>query len=250
MSTLPLPPEPPAAAGPATNVAAAPPGGDAPLSHADAELARALLRRGEFESLSEEERRRVGRALRGMRVARDTSREFERDSSFGERAADRLATLGGSWGFIFAFLAFLGLWAFVNVRILGPRHAAFDPYPFIFLNLMLSMLAALQAPVIMMSQNRQAARDRVEARNDYEVNLKAELEIRALHDRLDALHRDLAALQAALVAPGAERVDGVGVEGVGANGDGAEGGASSREPAREPAREGGRESPRDEPAAS
>ncbi|HEX3157197.1 MAG TPA: DUF1003 domain-containing protein [Gemmatimonadaceae bacterium] len=105
----------------------------------------------------------------------------------GERLADRLATFGGSWRFILIFLGFLAVWVVLNAMILAPRHEAFDPYPFIFLNLFLSMLAALQAPVIMMSQNRQAARDRQAANHDYRVNLKAELEIRSLHEKLDEL---------------------------------------------------------------
>lgn len=107
------------------------------------------------------------------------------DRSLGERVADGVARFGGSWGFIGSFAAFLALWVIVNLWWL--RAQAFDPYPFIFLNLLLSMLAALQAPVIMMSQNRQAARDRDAAEHDYRVNLKAELEIMALHDKLDQL---------------------------------------------------------------
>jgi uncharacterized membrane protein len=106
--------------------------------------------------------------------------------TFGERLADRVAAVGGSWGFIIGFSVALILWMGWNV--LGLRaHLAFDPYPFIFLNLMLSMLAAVQAPVIMMSQNRAAARDREAAEHDYVVNLRAELEIMHLHDKLDAL---------------------------------------------------------------
>jgi uncharacterized membrane protein len=107
------------------------------------------------------------------------------DRSFGERVADGVARFGGSWTFIASFALFLALWVVSNVWLL--RTHPFDPYPFIFLNLLLSMLAALQAPVIMMSQNRQAARDRAAAEHDYAVNLKAELEIMALHDKLDQL---------------------------------------------------------------
>ncbi len=105
--------------------------------------------------------------------------------TFGERVADGVARFGGSWRFIGGFGVFLALWVIGNVWLL--RAHTFDPYPFIFLNLLLSMLAALQAPVIMMSQNRQAARDRIAAEHDYAVNLKAELEIMALHDKLDQL---------------------------------------------------------------
>lgn len=107
------------------------------------------------------------------------------DRSVGERVADGVARLGGSWAFIGSFMLFLALWVVANVWLL--RAHPFDPYPFIFLNLLLSMLAALQAPVIMMSQNRQAAHDRTAAEHDYAVNLKAELEIMALHDKLDQL---------------------------------------------------------------
>ncbi|MGE0425607.1 MAG: DUF1003 domain-containing protein, partial [Reyranellaceae bacterium] len=104
----------------------------------------------------------------------------------GERIADKVASFGGSWTFILMFLGILVLWCGVNTLLLT-KATAFDPYPYIFLNLMLSMLAALQAPVIMMSQNRQAKKDRAAARHDYEVNLKAELDLMALHDKLDDL---------------------------------------------------------------
>lgn len=112
------------------------------------------------------------------------------EQSFGERLADRMAAFGGSWTFILFFLAFLAAWAFLNTEVLGPRRSAFDPYPYIFLNLFLSMLAALQAPVIMMSQNRQAARDRIDAQNDYHVNLNAEMQIRDIHEKLDQLREE------------------------------------------------------------
>lgn len=108
------------------------------------------------------------------------------DRTFWDRTADRVAQIGGSWAFIFGFFLALTLWIGWNVgtRMFG---LSFDPYPFIFLNLVLSMLAAIQAPVIMMSQNRQADRDREAAEHDYVVNLRAELEIMHLHDKLDAL---------------------------------------------------------------
>ena len=108
------------------------------------------------------------------------------DRTFGQRLADRVAAVGGSWGFIIGFGLALVIWIGWNLVTKGGR-LAFDPYPFIFLNLMLSMLAAIQAPVIMMSQNRQAIRDRTAAEHDYVVNLRAELEIMHLHDKLDAL---------------------------------------------------------------
>ena len=108
------------------------------------------------------------------------------DRRFGERLADSVAAVGGSWSFIIGFGLALAIWMAWNV--LGKSaHLAFDPYPFIFLNLMLSMLAAIQAPVIMMSQNRAAQRDREAAEHDYVVNLRAELEIMHLHDKVDAL---------------------------------------------------------------
>jgi uncharacterized membrane protein len=105
-------------------------------------------------------------------------------ASFGDRLADRVAAVGGSWGFIIAFGVVLVGWMGLNLALMS---RAFDPYPFIFLNLMLSTLAAIQAPVIMMSQNRQAAKDREAAEHDYLVNLRAELEIMRLHDKLDAV---------------------------------------------------------------
>lgn len=103
--------------------------------------------------------------------------------TFGERAADRVASFGGSWTFILIFIAVLILWMMVNV--VGLMKQPFDPYPFILLNLVLSSLAAIQAPVIMMSQRRQETKDRLRAENDYRVNLKAELEIRQLHEKMD-----------------------------------------------------------------
>ncbi len=110
------------------------------------------------------------------------------DRTFWQRLADRVAAVGGSWAFIGGFFLFLLAWVGVNLLVLGPVwRREFDPYPFIFLNLLLSMLAAIQAPVIMMSQNRASAKDRLQAEHDYMVNLRAELEIMRLHDKLDAL---------------------------------------------------------------
>ncbi len=114
------------------------------------------------------------------------------------RLADKVAQVGGSWAFIISFIVVLMIWVTGNV-FLAAR--AFDPYPFIFLNLMLSMVAALQAPVIMMSQNRQGAIDRAAAEHDYVVNMRAELEIMLLHDKLDALReRDILARTDAIAA--------------------------------------------------
>ena len=135
--------------------------------------------------LGELERRIFAHVLHRERTSRDVSTEFESQLTFGQRLADRIAAAGGSWGFISAFFAGLLAWIAYNLE----RPAGFDPYPFILLNLVLSCLAALQAPVIMMSQNRMAARDRLDARHDYEVNLKAEMEITQLHAKLDELQQ-------------------------------------------------------------
>ncbi|WP_333571072.1 DUF1003 domain-containing protein [Sphingomonas sp.] len=130
--------------------------------------------------------------LRRIGASRDLNTVFDERLTFGERLADRVAAVGGSWGFIIGFGLFLGAWALLNTVVLAAH--AFDPFPFIFLNLMLSMLAALQAPIIMMSQNRQASKDRLEARMDYETNLRAEAQIEELHAKIDALHADIARL--------------------------------------------------------
>jgi len=111
--------------------------------------------------------------------------DFDAELTFGQRLADKIATFGGSWYFIIIFGLFLFLWMGLNSWLLLARP--FDPYPFILLNLVLSSLAAIQAPLIMMSQNRQEARDRARAIHDYQVNLKAELEIRQLHQKVDHL---------------------------------------------------------------
>jgi len=165
----------------------------------DAE-ARRLLGHG-FRELEAEQRRVILQIIRRAAIARNIADETDGAMTFGQRLADRVAEIGGSWGFIIGFLVFLVFWAVLNSLIL--THAGikpFDPYPFIFLNLILSMVAAIQAPVIMMSQNRQATKDRAAAEHDYEVNLKAELEILSLHEKLDALRtRELADMTAHLI---------------------------------------------------
>jgi uncharacterized membrane protein len=118
-------------------------------------------------------------------LAADQSFEFEKDLTIGARLADVIARIGGSWRFIIGFACFLLVWIIINSVVFLWRP--FDPYPFILLNLILSCLAAVQAPIIMMSQNRQEAKDRVRAQHDYQVNLKAELEIRHLHEKVDHL---------------------------------------------------------------
>jgi uncharacterized membrane protein len=120
-------------------------------------------------------------------LSSDIEKQFEKKLTFGERLSDRIAEFGGSWKFLITFGAVIVVWIGVNAVLLATR--AFDPYPFILLNLILSCLAAVQAPVIMMSQNRAEARDRLRAENDYKVNLKAELEIRHLHEKIDHLLR-------------------------------------------------------------
>jgi uncharacterized membrane protein len=120
-------------------------------------------------------------------LSNDISKQFEKQLTFGERLSDRIASFGGSWRFIILFGVVLVLWIILNAALLLNR--GFDPYPFILLNLILSCLAAMQAPIIMMSQNRAEVRDRLRSENDYKINLKAELEIRHLHEKIDHLLR-------------------------------------------------------------
>lgn len=139
----------------------------------------------------------VGRRLRTTdellrtHVTRNVNEEEQERMTFGERIADRVATFGGSWTFILVFGAFLMGWMFLNAFILLSK--AYDPYPFILLNLLLSTLAALQAPVIMMSQNRQSAKDRLKADLEYQINLKAELEVAQLHNKIDRVYETMQA---------------------------------------------------------
>ncbi len=146
--------------------------------------ARALPQRPRSKAAEIEERVRKALAER-VTVTRDVEAELEEKITLGERVADIVAEFGGSWTFIIFFGAVMGLWMLINTAYL--RDRAFDPFPYILLNLMLSTLAALQAPVIMMSQNRQAAKDRIRAEHDYEVNLKSEIEIGQVHKKLDDL---------------------------------------------------------------
>jgi uncharacterized membrane protein len=155
------------------------------------QLARDLLGR-DFDDLEADEQRVLNRVAAGTFTGRDAEELAQAHASFGDRLADRVAAVGGSWGFIIAFGVVLLAWMALNTGLLewlgwGP----FDAYPFIFLNLMLSMLAAVQAPVILMSQNRQAMKDRITARHDYEVNLRTQLEILRLSHRIDQLAQDV-----------------------------------------------------------
>jgi uncharacterized membrane protein len=120
-------------------------------------------------------------------LSSDINKQFERKLTFGEWLSDRIASFGGSWRFIILFGVVLVFWIILNAALLVNR--GFDPYPFILLNLILSCLAAMQAPIIMMSQNRAELRDRLRSENDYKINLKAELEIRHLHEKIDHLLR-------------------------------------------------------------
>ncbi|THV13515.1 DUF1003 domain-containing protein [Rhizobium rhizophilum] len=133
--------------------------------------------------LTSAEKNVVVRARQRRTVSTNAGEDFLAGATFGQRLADGIARVGGSWGFIIAFLLFLVGWVVLNAVLLATR--ALDPYPFIFLNLLLSMLTAIQAPIIMMSQNRQTERDRFMAAKDYEINLKAEIEVLALHHKID-----------------------------------------------------------------
>jgi uncharacterized membrane protein len=156
----------------------------ADLNHFREEYVKDVLakNKGEVSVLEEE-------VMKSMKehelVSTDVNAEFEKKLSFGERMSDRMATYAGSWRFIGIFMAVLFIWICVNTVVLIQKP--FDPYPFILLNLILSCIAAIQAPVIMMSQNRQEAKDRLRSEHDYRVNLKAELEIRHLHEKMDHL---------------------------------------------------------------
>jgi uncharacterized membrane protein len=151
----------------------------------------AAYRRRYVENLLADERGEIGALERqvldsleqGQMVSQNPDEMLREGLTFGERMADRVAAFGGSWTFIIAFAVVVVLWMAVNLA--GALFGPFDPYPFILLNLVLSCLAALQAPVIMMSQGRKEAKDRLRAENDYQVNLKAELEIRQLHEKID-----------------------------------------------------------------
>lgn len=156
------------------------------MSRPPHEIATGLLRRS-FEELSELERNVVRRVAERRHVSHNVNRAFHERLSLGQRLADRMTAFGGSWTFIGLAMVVLVVWFVLNSVVLKRVGRPFDPFPFILLNLVLSCIAALQAPVIMMSQNRQEAKDRMAAEHDYEVNLKAELEVMALHEKLDTL---------------------------------------------------------------
>ena len=149
------------------------------------ELAERLLG-APYESLDETTQKVARHVAARKHIARNTAQEVDGQTSPGQRAADAVAAFGGSWTFITLFAVTLLAWVGLNSFVLA-QSRSFDPYPYILLNLFLSMLAAIQAPIILMSQNRQAQKDRQVAEHDYEVNLKAELEIMLLHEKVDLL---------------------------------------------------------------
>ncbi len=159
------------------------------LNHYRTEYVQRLMEKdlGELDNLEKE----VVQSLHdNALLSENINEEYEQSLTFGDRIADKVAEFGGSWKFIIWFGVFLALWIMINtvLVIAGP----FDPYPFILLNLMLSLLAAIQAPIIMMSQNRQEDRDRIRAENDYQVNLKSEMEVRIINEKLDQLlHQEM-----------------------------------------------------------
>jgi len=140
-----------------------------------------------LNGLTKREQEMIRHILQRSHVSRNINKDFDDQLTLGQRLADRVASFGGSWTFIMIFAAILLTWVIINSFILVKFNSAFDPYPYILLNLFLSMLASIQAPIIMMSQNRQAAKDRLDAAHDYEINLKAELEIASLHAKMDEL---------------------------------------------------------------
>lgn len=140
-----------------------------------------------YEEL-DERTQKIARHIAGRKhIVRDTTKQFDARITKGQRAADAVARFGGSWTFIGIFATVMVLWVLLNSYILVRYNSSFDPYPYILLNLFLSMLASIQAPIILMSQNRHAEKDRLDAEHDYEVNLKAELDIMLLHDKMDLL---------------------------------------------------------------
>lgn len=140
-----------------------------------------------FDELDEQRQLVTQHLAERTQISRNIEEDYNEQLTFGQRLADKVASFGGSWSFIMSFAAVLVAWVVLNSVVLVRSNQAFDPYPYILLNLFLSMLASVQAPLILMSQNRQAQKDRLTAQHDYEVNLKAELEIMALHEKLDLL---------------------------------------------------------------
>ncbi|MES2898465.1 MAG: DUF1003 domain-containing protein [Pseudomonadota bacterium] len=149
-----------------------------------------------IEALQKKSKDSVAQSIAERKTISRSQADYAEDSTFGQLAADAVARFGGSWTFIGLFALVLVAWVALNSWfLLRNGGKPFDPFPYILLNLFLSTLAALQAPVILMSQNRQSEIDRLNAQNDYEVNLKAELEIMALHEKMDEFKLQLVELQ-------------------------------------------------------
>jgi uncharacterized membrane protein len=146
------------------------------------------LFRSKYEKLTEQEKHVAHHITERTPISTNVVQDLAKDATFGQKMADKVASFGGSWTFISIFMGVMVTWIFLNSFILIKlSKGSFDPYPYILLNLVLSMLAAIQAPIILMSQNRQAYKDRLSAEHDYEVNLKAEFEIIGLHEKMDSL---------------------------------------------------------------
>ena len=150
------------------------------------EIVKMLLKSNELDQKDEEE---LLDLLIDQPISIDVDKQEDEKMTFGDRAADKVSEVAGSWGFILGFSLFLMVWVVFNGVLLATNNPI-DPYPFILLNLLLSCLAALQAPIIMMSQNRQAAKDSLRNQNDYRTDLKSELILEELHDKMDAILRN------------------------------------------------------------
>jgi uncharacterized membrane protein len=144
----------------------------------------------EYEKLTKQEKHVAHHITEKTPISTNVVQDFSKQLTFGQKMADKVAFFGGSWIFILIFMGVMVIWVILNSFILIKLNSSFDPYPYIFLNLILSLLAAIQAPIILMSQNRQAYRDRINAEHDYEVNLKAEIEIMLLHEKMDSLKEE------------------------------------------------------------
>ncbi len=145
------------------------------------------LFRSKYEQLTELEKHVAHHITERTPISTNVIKDLSEQLTLGQKMADKVASFGGSWIFISIFMSVMVIWIIINSFILIKIKGSFDPYPYILLNLVLSMLAAIQAPIIMMSQNRQTYKDRLSAEHDYEVNLKAELEIIGLHEKVDLL---------------------------------------------------------------
>ena len=150
------------------------------------DIVKMLLRNNELDERDEEE---LIDLLFDQPIAIDVDKQEESKMTFGDRVSDKVSEVCGSWGFIILFIIFLAFWVILNVVVLSSDNAI-DPYPFILLNLLLSTISALQAPIIMMSQNRQAEKDSLRNQNDYRTDLKSELILETLHDQMDAILRN------------------------------------------------------------